>query len=477
VTAALLVLLVAELRHWFVLPVVLCGALIAPDAVDWTRKRLDAFDPQAVVGLFGVHFFFLAPLLHVTLDYWPRYVPQSADWRNALGQMALLNVLGLLLYRAVVAHRQRDWRRAPLAIDVGRLLALGTFIFLLSIVGFIWVVLRFGGLAGYFSSLADNRQELAGQGLVLLAAGQFPLIAFVMVLVRYRSYLRNHPKVIAALVAGLGLMQLLAGGLGGSRSHTVWPVLVGIAMCHLVASPVRRRMLVAAFPVVLAFMYVYGFYKSAGSEALGLFTGRTSAVELSVGTGRDLPLLLLGDLGRSDIQALTLERQREDASVLGHGITYVGDLAFLVPDSVRPATPPDKVEVGTDMLYGSGAYSSGFRASQIFGLAGEAILNFGSAGAVLSFLVLGLLVRLARVVYRRAQSAEYALGSKLLAAVLPVSLILILGSDLGNLAWFLVNHVVVLAGVVFASRLMPTRLDPGYDRGGVRRFALRMRPG
>src|SRR5437588_10852622 len=53
--------------HWFVLPVACCGALIGIDAVDWLRGRVHLLDPVGILGLYGLHFFFLAPLLHV---YW-----------------------------------------------------------------------------------------------------------------------------------------------------------------------------------------------------------------------------------------------------------------------------------------------------------------------------------------------------------------------------------------------------------------------
>jgi hypothetical protein len=85
--------------HWFVLPVLCCGILISKEAVDWIRGRQDLFDPVGIIGLLGFHFFFLAPLLHVHLDYWLEYVVLPPDMRGWLGKMAMINVIGLLLYR------------------------------------------------------------------------------------------------------------------------------------------------------------------------------------------------------------------------------------------------------------------------------------------------------------------------------------------------------------------------------------------
>src|ERR1700741_1942146 len=57
-----------QTMHWFLLPVLFCGVLIGCDAADWFRGRLNLFDPAGIIGLLGLHFFFLAPLLHVILE-------------------------------------------------------------------------------------------------------------------------------------------------------------------------------------------------------------------------------------------------------------------------------------------------------------------------------------------------------------------------------------------------------------------------
>ena len=59
-----------QCAHWFVIPVFACGVVICHDAVDWIRGKLDPFDPVGLLGIFGVHFFFVAPLLHVLWDWW-----------------------------------------------------------------------------------------------------------------------------------------------------------------------------------------------------------------------------------------------------------------------------------------------------------------------------------------------------------------------------------------------------------------------
>ena len=46
------------------------GVIITLDMVDWFRGRFNVFDPVGLLGVFGFHFFFMAPLLHVVWDWW-----------------------------------------------------------------------------------------------------------------------------------------------------------------------------------------------------------------------------------------------------------------------------------------------------------------------------------------------------------------------------------------------------------------------
>ena len=94
------------LLHWFVLPLLLCGVVIGVDLVDWMRGRTDLFDAKGSFGLLGYHFFFIAPLLMVCFNYRMRFLPeQPDDYRDWLGCMAILNFIGLLLYRLIVDRK------------------------------------------------------------------------------------------------------------------------------------------------------------------------------------------------------------------------------------------------------------------------------------------------------------------------------------------------------------------------------------
>jgi hypothetical protein len=454
VATALFVCLVPPLRHWMTVPVTACGVLVAPDVADWVRKRVDVFDPQAVVALVGLHFFYLAPILHVAVGYWPRFVPPAEDWRVALGRVAVVNVAGLLLYRMVLARLGPEPRLTLAGVDRRRLLFTATVALLISLGVFVLFVAEFGGIVEYLRHMTMVDRDLTGLGVMVLVSSAFPTVAFLLALVTWRDAFRRRPALLVLALLVFLLVLLVAGGLRGSRSSIVWPMLIVIGMCHLLVAPIRRRVLAVALLASLAFMYVYGFYKSAGLDAFGIFTGRQTVEELSNRTGRDLPVLLLGDLGRADIQALVLERVNAGHSPLAYGATYLGDIASFLPGVDEPPVAT-KVHAGTDMLYGPGSYGAGVRSSRIYGLAGEAMLNFGAVGAVVVFLPFAWLVRRARACHGRARGPDGSLGLRVLAPILPISLVVILTADFDNVVWFVADHAAVITAAVLLSRRNP----------------------
>ncbi|MEU4792269.1 hypothetical protein AB0F95_21425 [Micromonospora tulbaghiae] len=442
-----------RLWHWYLIPVTLCGILIAPDVVACAAKRLDLFDPQALVGLFGFHFFYLAPILHVLMDYWAPEIPPLPDWRSGLGAMAALNVFGLTAYRICVGlpNGGRVRRHMVWSLNVRRFARLGWLAFVIGLIGFAAILVRFGGPVAYLDTAADDRLGFAGQGWLLLIGESFPFIGFVVVAIRYRGKLASRPNLLTAVFLAFAAAQFLAGGLRGSRSNTIWPLLVGLVVVHLVVRPIARRTLVPMAVAFMAFMYVYGVYKSTGSEIVRAGSDGRSVVELGDETGRTLPALLLGDLGRADIQAVVLERQQAATAPLGYGLSYLASVKFLVPDTLHPEWLRDKSQLGTDMVYGEGTYASVRQSSRIYGLGGEALLNFGPAGVIVSYAVFGFAVRAARRRYALALTRT-DLGAAVFSAIGGVSVILALGSDLGNVWWFMVKTGAPLAILVVLAR-------------------------
>jgi hypothetical protein len=148
-------------------------------------------------------------------------------------------------------------------------------------------------------------------------------------------------------------------------------------------------------------MYLYGFYKDFGSQAVNVASS-IGAETVAVSKGhRDFLGMLLGDLGRSDVQAILVKRSVDSALDLAWGRTYLGAVAILIPRELWPDRPPAKTKELTEAEYGKGTYSPGiFVTSHVAGLAGEAVLNVGIIGIPLIFGLFGLLVGKAEAFYR-----------------------------------------------------------------------------
>lgn len=480
-TSAVALLMFPQVRHWFILPVSTAGALVGVEAISWLRRRVDLLDPQAMLSLLGVHLFYVAPVLHVVLDHWPRFLLPVADWPTALGVMGLVNTAGLCLYRGTLAvaagipdqvpsHRRVDgWPAATNRLRPDVLYVCGLLAALLGILAFGMLVLILGGPGQLLTAYTLDRAALENLGWLLILAESFPLICFALTMVRWRETLRHRPWLIFLAVVGFAAVQFLVGGLRGSRSNTLWPIVLGLVLIHLLVRQISGRVFVVAALSTGLFLYSYGLYKGAGTDVLRVVDGKESIAEISAQTGRDLPTLLLGDLSRADVQALVLDRHRQGAGELGLGTSYLNAMMMPVPSAVLPHRPPDKVELGTDLTTGAGMYESGRRSSRIYGLAGEAVLNFGLMGAILSFLLLGVFTRWCRQRYLAARH-HGGLAARLLAPVLSLAPPMVLLNDSGNYVWFFVKFVLPLLAVVTAAMVI-TRLRRPLEPERVARLA------
>lgn len=435
--------------HWFVVPVWFCGLVIGTDTIDWLRGKTDVFDAFGLVGVLGFHFFFAAPLLHPYLDWWMLYVAPPPEWRDWLGWMALLNLVGLFVYRAVrntaskklavrpeqggwTLHRERFGIWLTAAMIVSGLLQ-------------IWVYASYGGIAGYIdsfsSSLSLGQRAFMGQGYLFVLSEVFPLLAIM----GFAVYAQDKPglqrwPIIGFVLAGFMLLVLLFGGLRGSRANTIWSLFAAFGVIHFLVRPIPKKILPIGIAFFLLFMYIYGFYKSIGVEVIMLTETPHAQAQLEARTQRTFSGLLLGDLGRSDVQALLLERMMTPGNNLSYawGRTYVGAISLAVPSSLWPQRIPGKLKEGTDALFGRGTYeSSGFAASNQYGFAGEAMLNFGPFAAPLAFVVLGLLTAWVNDLTRRWRQND----ARLLILPLLINLsFLVLIYDFDNVLFFLLKY-------------------------------------
>jgi hypothetical protein len=451
-----------QTAHWFLVPILFCGVLIGCDAADWFRGRLSLFDPGGIIGLLGIHFFFLAPLFHVAWNSWMRYVEPPPDWREWLGTMAILNAVGLVLYRYARRGAALWERRTTTQATVWRLnrklLLWGAGCgMILSGVLQIWVYAQQGGIIGYIETFtrAINDPEFsgfAGMGWIFMVSESFPILAMIYFAVCVgRSRTARAWLAIGLALFGFFVLQMFFGGLRGSRSNTVWALFWATGIIHFWICPLKRTFVFVGVCFLVGFMYLYGFYKDLGQDTLTAYQAGEIDPKASK-TGRTLDGMLLGDLGRADVQAFLLYRlsMPDRDYQYAWGGTYLASATLLIPRAFWPERPSGKVKAGTEAQYGVGSYDEHkWSSSLVYGLAGETMLNFGPVAVPFAYGIFGLIVGALQRFMHRLRHGDTRL---LLYPFLVNSCFSMLESDSDNLLFnFIKGGLVPILVVWFGS--------------------------
>jgi len=392
-----------ECRHWFVVPVLACGMLIGLDAVDWVRGRMNLMDPVGIVGVLGYLNFFVAPLLHVSLNEWMAWITPPPDWREWLGKMGLVDLTGLCVYAFVCRYGGPERARPQFPLWGIRRpwpAVLAALVFTAALQAFVYA--HFGGLSGYVSLFEKEtdtgKSSFTGWGWIFNISEAFPRLALIG-LTLYLWGRRRRPGwglLGAAMIVFFGLL-ILFGGLRGLRSNTVWSMFWAAGVIHFCLRPLTRKLIFAGLAAFLGFMVIYAAYKHGGTRDL---EKAVSGEETQHGSS--VTKVVLWDLSRADVQAFLLYRMSRTGTdyTPAWGRTYLGALALLIPEAIWPERPPTKIQEGTQILWGPDWVLIG-KASNLYGLGGEALLNFGPAGVPIVFALFALMIRGVRhFVYR-----------------------------------------------------------------------------
>jgi hypothetical protein len=460
----------AKLLHWFLGPLSVCGVLVGIDAVRWLRSKMDTLDPKGILALLGIHFFVVAPMLVVTYDFPSVDQVYITDWRDWLGYMGVLNSVGLVLYlltqhwayghAAKPARRFRALKQSTASIVV-------PVVLLASVVAHAIYLIRVGGIQTLVDirtyGLANVQVDAGGFGPFAVAGRAIPILCLLVLTIwRFRRQARAAslfvPGVLLVLVLAL---QMMVSGAAGSRSDTAYQLLWSLGVVHLLWHRITIKWIGIGLIPFCMFMYLYTFYKEVGSRSFGILTGTESIAALKYDTKRTFVGMLVGDLSRADVQAAQfcalVDKRWDYRYRWGH--TYLSACYFLVPRTIWPSKPSDseKVVAGTELLSGPGSYASkgeiimygtGTRSTRIYGLAGEAMLNYGPWSAPLAFAVLGIVMARIR---RRMQSYRVGDARLFLAPFYVVVLLLLLSHDMDNLVMQVLFNVVVPAITIYVA--------------------------
>jgi hypothetical protein len=380
--------------HWFLIPVMACGILAGVDVVRWLRGHLDLFDPKTIIACLAFYGFFAAPILHVAWDRFGAGYDMFlwGDWRPWLGMMASLNAIGLLAYR--IAHNWVFAATRPSstrwAINEKKFYPVFAVALLISACGVTTYLWQLGGILGELEAYEVNQEAFAGKGWLLMLAWPLAILSFIVLVFTWTEYQKKirHGLTIGLLflsVAGLGHFVLM--GWHGSRSATIWALFWMAGIVHYYFHKISPKVMAPGVILIIGFMYFYGFYKERGRAGFEVLNSPSTWLEPK-GYQRDLKGLLLGDLARADTTAFILHNLIKDSGDYDYrwGLTYAGGLSILIPKTVWRDRPDYKVEAGTEAQLGK---STPWVSTRVYGLAGEALLNFGPAGVVPAFAIYG----------------------------------------------------------------------------------------
>lgn len=387
-----------ELFHWFLIPVVACGGLVGMDLFKWASGEIDLFDPVGLLAALGAHFFFLAPILQVFYDTQLLYVTdQPADYRPWIGLMSCVNFIGLLCYKFTVSVFTR--KRKPLAyswrFEGSTLLPVLGAAIVVSLVAEAYVLYSFGGIGGLVNSFSEQQQyKFNDTGWLFMLSESLPILMMFGIAAFWWKKRVSWALLTPLLILFLS-MQFFLGGLRGSRQNVIWAMVWAMGIIHFGIRPVSRRTMAAFALVAVAFMYVYGFYKYAGTDATRALTDSEWRADATEKSGRSFGNVLVQDLGRSDVQSFALYRlsTEGDSYEYAYGRTYLGALNLMIPRWIQQDRLPTKAKWTTNLEYGAGAFESNhFLSSRVYGLAGEALLNFGILGVPIAYGLFGYVI-------------------------------------------------------------------------------------
>lgn len=451
----------------------IAGFLVLTPVLEVVVGSRDVFSPYGFVSLLMFLGMYVAPLLHVALNRYPAHLSLPSDMPRALADVAVLYVAGAVLFTLVTYRPVRSTkvlRPAPAPAESDAALRASVRNLVIAGVGslcvFLYTVILSGGPASWLERQLNYRTALNIPGWALALAEAFPSLFFFAYCINLRRSERSRTELVGAVLWGIVVLVLVTfatSGLRGSRANLIWPTLIGLIFVHFVLLRLRKRVLALIAGALAAFAAVYDVYKKRGvDDAVQALSGGLNGFE---GDRFGLASVILGDFSRSGIQAVLLDVWHEGSQALSYGLTYIGDAVLFIPGLDDSLHIPSKTAVGSEWLYGEGAYAVGEVSSRIFGLQGEALLNFGVWGFVLVLLPFGLIVRRADARYRVTLRTPTVSEAVLASLVIP-ALGLAFVSDMDNVFRYATSNMILpLVAVWLAAR----RSNVPSDRSSVPR--------
>ncbi len=406
----------------------------------------DLFEPLSMVFIILFYNVFLVPVFTFAFDMRTSSslnFPEDYLWWMTYN--VVLNLLAILFfaigYKFMANHTIksffdnrrvfRDYRKTHYTFLMFALISLGFYFFVISLGA---------GIRG-----VDFGFEMGLSAWFFVFAEAFPVLLYMFIIIKNKFY-NNTQCSKSAFYLRLLFFIILAfifTGLRGSRSNFLFTVLWILMIGHIFEYKISKRLVFIIAIPALVFNFYYGIYKQIGLDVFQVFTGERTIEEISEQyPHRSVPSYLIGTFSRTRLHAFMLYRYHEypERYSLGYGETYVGDtLRVLLPERFQPDLA-DKRDKGTELLYGAGDYQTygPERSTRIYGIYGEALLNFGIIGIFAVFTLWGGVVAILTNIYKSAVRSKYLFVLFLPLVVRLVSMMYLY--DWGNIVFQLIKN-------------------------------------
>ncbi len=450
----------SRVLHWFIFPLIPCGVLIGVDAVGWFRGKYDLFDPKALLGLLGLHFFFVSQLLVIV---WDIHTMKTAvlldDYRPWIGLLSIFNAIGLIIYRVVekaVSCRQYNHSTARVWIADGS--RWGLILAISIIIAFgaqAYLVFKLGYVGRISYDIYERWEVKGGTGVFRLLGKSAPIFLMIfLTLIRSKTAKRESGALLTYILMGfMVVVTLLCGGMVGSRGATVWNMFWIVGIAHFFWKRFTVKEAVLGLCALIMFMNIYGFFKHLGIEGLQILKSEGWAVAAQE-SGISTKGILVGDLSRSDVNAYmayVLVKKPYDYDYRW-GKTIWGDILLQFPIWIYPnhynrLGAGGKMIAGTDIMMGRGYLKPNdpfTRSRYVYGLTGQVMLNFGILPIPLAFILLGYCVGRFRRAFLNWKPYDMRL---FITPVIIYLLIMLLTNDFNNQ----INGVIFMFSLPFAA--------------------------
>lgn len=333
----------------------------------------------------------IAPIVSFGEQQYMFLPSRNIDWEKYLFIISLLYSIGVVFFYFVVRCllvEKRIYIFNDNLVNKSRLIIISSIFLVLSFFTQVIIFLKFGGFIGYLTQWTEDRSALDGFGIWYMFSEPFPtiLLVFLILLVGKKRILANKYKWIIILFVGFFISKLLFGGFRGSRSNTIWGLFLFAGIVHIYLFKLKKIHYIIGISFLASFMSIYAIYKTYGVES---FSGEYTIEDTNRYEGNPLLSIYLGDFSRATVNAFQLAQLNDlDNYNYKWGQTYLYTSAMIFPPIKSIYTGYNKNSAGYEIMnnFNIDPERDFFDNSRVFGLYGEAVLNFGPIIALFSFI-------------------------------------------------------------------------------------------